>query len=363
VPRILDMFDAGVGRTPELLDTGVDYLTQRPGPTRLIGSNGHYNAGWLSSFDGQLNLRDSDALDLSFQRWFHLAFDAPKHFIVCNLANLTRASNCALLVVDKATGAFEHVSLTHLRPTDTVRHDDALRHFHDDETGSFIRTSADLSSVHVCMRTQHLSFLATARHALGPPMVQCTRFQRGRGVLQWYRILELQTGLLAVGDRVFEIPAGTLATSDRTVGHMRGIQAWNWVAAVGYATEVATGQRVRIGLQIARDRAGARPVVEAKKYVVWLEDSVHKLPTARFDYELLDEDNETGPWRIVSEGDQALELDFVPRYHRREKRHLMLVNADFNQYYGMLSGRVTVDGRRFELEPCFAVTEQSLLEL
>ena len=357
------MLDSRVGRTPEVLDTGVDYLHRRPGPTRLIGSDGHYNAGWFEHFEGQLNLQDSDALDLSFQRWFHLSFDGPQHFIVCNLANLTRASNCALLVVDKRTGAFEHVSLTHLRPGDTVRHDDALRHFHDDETGSFLRTSADLSTVHVCMRTEHLSFVARAKHALGPPLIQCTRFQRGRGVLQWYRILQVETGLLAIGDRVFQVPAGTLGCSDRTVGHMRGIQAWNWVAAVGWARELATGQRVRLGIQIAKDRDHARPMVLAKKYAIWLEDSLHKLPSAQFRYELLDEDNRTGPWRIVSEGDQALELDFEPRYHRREERHLMLVNADFNQYYGTLSGRVTVDGRAFELEPCFAVTEQSLLEL
>ena len=42
---------------------------------------------------------------------------------------------------------------------------------------------------------------------------------------------------------------------------------------------------------------------------------------------------------------------------------MVLVNADFNQYYGALSGRVHVDGRTWRVDKLFAVTEESALEL
>ena len=58
-----------------------------------------------------------------------------------------------------------------------------------------------------------------------------------------------------------------------------------------------------------------------------------------------------------------MDLAFQPRFHRRERRYLWLVNTDFNQYYGALSGTVHIDGESWRLDEVFAVTEESLLEL
>lgn len=353
MPRILDKLDAAAGRTPEFLDLGIDYETCRPGPDALIQPDGTYAAGWFHSFDGDWNLDASSAFDIALQRWVHLAFDAPDHFIVCNLANLTRASNTALLVADKRTGAFHHASLTHLYPQDTVEVDAPYTHWKDTETGSFVRIHDDLS-VELGINAEGLHFVARARHALGPAFVQASRFQRGRGAIQWYRILEIEHALLGVDDRVIPIPAGTMGTCDRTVGHQRGVQAWNWVAGVGTATDLETGERTRLGVQIAKDRHLARPQVPNKKYLIWTEDRLHKLGEVDFVY------TRGEPWRILG---QDIDFRFEPAFHRHEEKRLMLVRADFHQFYGALSGDVTVGGRTWRLDPCFAVTEESLLEL
>lgn len=62
MPRIIDTLDHAVGRTPDFVDTGVDYLRQVPPPDKLVGEDGTYNAGWFPSFDGAFNFGDSSAL-------------------------------------------------------------------------------------------------------------------------------------------------------------------------------------------------------------------------------------------------------------------------------------------------------------
>ena len=42
---------------------------------------------------------------------------------------------------------------------------------------------------------------------------------------------------------------------------------------------------------------------------------------------------------------------------------MVLVDADFNQYYGHLNGRIHLDGRTWQVQDYFAVCEDSLLEL
>lgn len=362
MPRILDKLDAASGRTPEFLDNGVDYMTRRPGPAALL-ADGLYDAGWFDRFDGEFNLDDSSAFGIALQRWVHVAFDGPDHFIVLNLANLTRASNVALLIAEKSTGVFREASLTRLYPQDTVQAEAPFLHFHDPETGSFVRIDPDLSVMDLAIQADGLHLVAQARHALGRPFVQSTRFQRGRGAIQWYSIIELVHGLLAFDGKTVVLPPGTMGTVDRTVGHQRGIQAWNWIAAVGTATDLATGEVEPLGLQIAKDRKAARPVVDSRKYLAWTRDTLHKFAQVSFLYETRNtETNETGPWVITSDSGDV-DLRFTPSFHRREEKRLMLVNADFNQYYGTVSGRVRLGERTLELHPCFAVCEESLLEL
>lgn len=371
MPRLLDRLDAAAGRTPEFLDLDIDYLTQRPSPARLIDDQGHYNAGWYDGFSGRINLGDSAAFDGALQRWFHVTFNAPEHFVVMNLADMGKASNTALLVVHKPTGTFHEASLTGLGPANQVEVSDDIRAFHDRAHASFCRVHPDGRTVSFSLHAEQLHLTGVAQVALGPELVQVTQYHRGRGALQFYGNLRLDSGLLTAEDTVIPLPAGTLGTFDRTAGHQRGIQNWNWIAAAGEARCEATGRTVQLGVQVARDRSGARPRVESKKYAVWVDGALHKVPTAAFAYDVLDAgERTTGPWRITSpreegasQDDGWVDLTFTPQHHRVESKRLIIARTEFHQYYGEVEGRVRVGGRVYTLRPTFAVTEDSALEL
>ena len=365
MPRLLDRLDAATGLNTSS-DDGVDYLTQRAPPPAIIGPDGRYVPGWFTEFSGEMNLDRSNALGLALQRWFHLSIDAGEYFIVCNLANLTRAGNVALLVAHKRSGVFDHASRTRLIPNVKVEVTDDARHFTCTDTNSFIRVSPDGQHFHISLHVDQLHLQAIARHALGPALVQSTRFQRGRGSLQFYSNLELEHGLLTLRDRVVVLPPGSLGTVDRTVGHQRGLQHWNWIACAGVAWDRSRREQVQFGLQVAKDQEDARPVVRSNKYVVWLKEGLYKLPSASFEYEITDEQTRsTTPWHIRSDeaGDDWLDLRFDPRFQRREQRDGVLAKGDFNQYYGEVSGRIRVAGRSLVLDGVFAVTEDSRLEI
>lgn len=367
MPRLIDKLDAAAGRTPQVLDTGVDYLTQRPAPAKLIRDDGTYDGGWFDAVPAELNLQDSSAFELAFQRWFHLSFETETHFVVLNIAHLGKAGNTAVLVCDKRSGEFHHASLTRILRGNDIEVGPRAGHFSDPDTGSFITVSDDDEVVRFSVIADGLVAVGVARRVLGPPLIQATAFHRGRGSFQRYGNLVIEHGTLVLGDRILTLPAGTLGSFDRTMGHQRGQQSWNWVAAVGRGRDQATGERVRLGIQIARDRPLARPVVIAQKYAVWTADALYKIPDAVFDYTIDDPETResTSPWRICTPdpGETWVDLTFTPRFHRWEHRFLWLMKVDFSQYYGDLTGRVRVGGRTYQLEPMFAVTEESLLEL
>ncbi len=352
MPRILDSLDAAVGRTPAALADDTNYLRLVESPDSLIGSDKRYRAGWYRRFTGDFNFSDSQALNQAFQAWVHISIDAPDHFIILNLADLGKAGQTALLVANKHTGEFRHASPTRMFTRNQVQLHPPFLRFRDKATGSMVCTDSEHDRWSFSVHADDLHLIGTARRVGGPAFTQVTRFQRMRGSLQRYGNLEIEEAMLSVGTRVISIPGGTLGTFDHTVGHQRGLQNWNWVAAIGRARCEEDGRTSLLGLQVAKDRALARPVVLAQKYVVWVDDQLFKIPTAEFEYDYLHEDEkETGSWRIHSpdRGDRWLDLTFEPRFHRRETTHAVLVNADFNQYYGELSGTVHLDGRTWVL--------------
>ena len=367
MPRIIDALDAAVGRTPAYLDDDVDYLKLQPAPPALIGSSQRYVAGWFEHFDGVFNFEDTQALRLALQCWVHLSIDTPERFIVLNVADLGKAGQTAILVADKSTGDFTHAASTRMFGRNEVTLTEDYRRFTDPATGSFVVMDESHDRWTFSVHAGEVHLTGTARRIGGPPFTQVTRFQRMRGSLQRYGNIVIEQALLTLGGEVHVIPPGTLGTFDHTVGHQRGLQNWNWVAAVGMATCVETGERSILGIQVAQDRSQARPMVRSYKHVVWLDDQLFKIPSAGFAYDYTDaEAKETGEWRIASDeqtGSRWLDLRFVPRFHRRERKSVVLVNADFNQYYGTLSGRIHVDGRTWRVDDMFAVTEESSLEL
>ena len=366
MPRILDSIDAAVGRTPASLPATTEYLRIQPSPDTLIGVDGRYRAGWFHQFDGAFNLSDSQALRQAFQAWMHLSIDTPDCFIVMNIANLGKAGQTAILVADKRSGDFHHAAETRMFTRNQVQLQPPFLRFCDRATGSMITTDQTHDRWSFSLHAGGLHIIGTARRIGGPAFTQVTRFHRMRGSLQRYGNLVIEEALLSTGTQVMSIPAGTLGTFDHTTGHQRGLQSWNWVATVGRATCLEDGKTSILGLQLTRDRADARPVVHASKYVVWVDDTLAKVPTARFEYAYEDEANkETGPWRIRSDErvGRWVDLHFQPRFHRRERKSVVLVDADFNQFYGTLSGQVHLDGRTWIIEDYFAVCEESRLEL
>jgi hypothetical protein len=366
MPRILDSLDAAVGRTPSELSDSVDYLTMADSPDSLIGPDGRYRAGWYRHFDGDFNFDDSHALQQAFQAWIHLTLDTPEHFIVLNVANLGKAGQTAVLVADKKTGQCHHAADTRLFTRNRVQIHPPFLRFRDKATGSMVATDHNHDRWSFSLHAGELHIIGTARRIGGPPFSQVTRFQRMRGSLQRFGNIVIEAAQLSIGTRVFSIPPGTLGTFDHTVGHQRGLQNWNWVAAVGRATCEEDGSTSILGIQVARDRVNARPVVHACKYVVWVEDALFKIPSASFDYTYIDAaKKETGAWHIRSDerSGRWIDLRFEPQFHRREQKSVVLVDADFNQYYGSLNGRIHLDGRTWQVHEYFAVCEESQLEL
>ena len=335
----------------------------------MIGEDERYHAGWFERFDGSFNFEDTRALPRALQAWVHLSIDAPDHFIILNLADLAKAGQTAILVADKESGEFRHAAVTRMFTRNQVKLSERYSHFRDVATGSMVRTDVDHDRWHFSVHAEDVHLVGTARRVGGPPFTQVTRFQRMRGSLQRYGNVAIEHAVLSIGGRVIPIPAGTLGTFDHTVGHQRGLQNWNWVASVGRARCEQTGETSVLGVQVAKDRPLARPVVQSHKQVVWVDDQLHKIPSAEFAYTYTAAaDKETGPWQIRSTpggADQGrwLDLTFEPRFHRRERKSVVLVDADFNQYYGTLRGRIGVAGQTWVLDDFFAVCEESLLEL
>jgi len=365
VPRLLDTLDAAAGRTPVELDLGIDYLTRVPSPEQLIADDGTYNAGWFDSWQGRVNWEASSAFQMAFHRFFHLTLDTGRRFVVWNIADFNRAGNTSILVADKDSGSFDQESRTGLFARNRVSVSPSQRIFRDASNHSFIQVDPDDQRITFSVHTGRLHLAGVAEQALGPAFVQCTRFHRGRGSLQWYGNLRLLHGTLTIDGDVVPLPEGCLGTYDRTAGHQRGLQNWNWIAAVGRARCVEDGQLSDLGLQVHQDLDGARPRVHSKKHVVWVDGGLAKIPTARFDYTETDpETRATGPWRITSDEGESdwLDLTLIPRFQRREHRARVLLNVDFNQYYGELTGSIRLNGRTWALEPSFAVAEDSLLQ-
>ncbi len=366
MPRLIDKLDAAAGRTPEVLVPECDYMVRRGPPPTLVDASGVYQPGWLAAVPERINPQDSSAFDLAFQRWFHVSFDTERYFVVLNIAHLAKAANTAVLVADKRSGEFHHASLTRVLRANDVEVGPRARHFHDGDTGSFMTMSEDDQTLVFSVRVDDLAVMGEAKLSLGPPLIQVTRFHRGRGSFQLYGNLEVVHGAMAIDGEVVALEPGCLGLFDRTMGHQRGQQHWNWLAASGPARCEDTGEEVVIGLQVARDRERARPMVEARKYAVWTPHGLFKVPEAQFEYEILDDKSrESSDWRVTSPGcrDSFFDLTFSPRFHRRERKYLWLMNADFNQYYGELTGRVRAGERTYAIDGLFAVTEESLLEL
>jgi len=333
-------------------------------PDRLIGPDGRYRAGWYPHFDGTLNVSQADTGGRRFQRWFHLHFDTDRYFIVTNIAHLNLGGNVALLVLDKQTGAFYEAADTRMLWRNGISVDAHCRRFEDRHTGSWVALSSDEATVQFRIAAEGILFEGVAKAIFERPYVQCTRYHRGNGSLQWWGNLALETGRLVLNDTEISLPAGTMGGYDRTIGHRRPIQNWNWVATIGRGIDATTGASVPYALSAATDQSQALPIANAAKNSLWIDGVHYKLPELAFAYDIQDPvSRDTGHWRLTCESTRGtVDLTIKPRFRRREqKRTPLLYDVDFNQYYGELDGRVSAGGREIVIEGGFALAEDAWL--
>ena len=349
---------------PPRFEQRTDYLTLAEPPARLIDEDGRYRPGWYPAFEGELNVDQVRAGGRRFQRWFHLHFDTDRYFVVTNIAHLNLGGNVALLVLDKETGEFYEAAETRMLWRNQIRVDAGCRRFDDGATGSFVELSADGQTVRFHIICGGLGFRGVAKALFQRPYVQCTQYHRGTGSLQWWGNLVIEKAALTLESEVISLPSGAWGGYDRTVGHRRPVQNWNWVAAIGCGVDAETGEPVSYALSAATDQSRALPRADVAKHSLWIDGEQHKLPELRFEYEITDaETRDTSAWRLRCESTRgAVDLTIEPRFRRRErKRTPLLYDVDFNQYYGDLRGRVGAGGRTVIIEDGFALAEDAWL--
>ncbi len=365
--RIHSCFLALAAACAPTVDSRIDrYHEQRPSPDRLVDGEGNYIGGWWADFEGRINPEDASGPKGQLQGWIHWSLETERYLVVANLADLNKASNTALLVVDKQDETFENVSLKYTFGDNQIQRDKASSDIENPADGSWAQVNAD-GDLLFAVYADKLSLEGVAHAAPADPFVQTTRSIDGFGWLQWYENMEVDEATLTIDGQEVPIPAGSLGVMDRMVGHRMHVQSWNWLSLVGEATDRDDGSTALVSLQIAKDQEAARPAIDALKYAVWVDGALVKLPDVNFVYQYTNEaEKQTGDWQI-STADRSgdwVDLTFRPRFHRRDEASwLWFLYTDFNQHYGEVSGTVVVGGRSLQVEALFAVAEDSLLKL
>ena len=251
----------------------IDYGTLKPSPTAMIGPDGTYRGGWFDGFDGSINPEDAGRGAGRLSAWLHVTFDTPNAFVGCHLADLGLAGHTAVLWVDKRTQHCDDRSERQIWRGKSLRVDDAFARFDEPKTGSVIHMT-DEGGVVFDVAARGLRLRGRARPAFACPLVQTTAYPGAKGTLQWWGNLELVEGELIRDGVRTRLPKGALGCYDRTLGHRRRIQNWNWLSAVGSLTRSKQDEKVPFALQMSKDRSGAQPQIASQKYAAWVGDTM-----------------------------------------------------------------------------------------
>ena len=141
-------------------------------------------------------------------------------------------------------------------------------------------------------------------------------------------------------------------TTDRMAGHRRTHQHWNWIAGSGTATRESDGIQVEVAMSMSKDREGARPQVDAKKFAIWVDGVLTKVPSLNFDYSVTNEDTrETTEWVIESDATDGNRVDllFEPKSMRRDEAGYLWFYYRLHSLYWRLTGSITLDGEHYFL--------------
>ena len=341
-----------------------EYDVPRDPPATTIGGDGGYTPGWFHRSPGAI-AGSVQPRSRRFHRWFFVHFDTPEYFVSANLIDLYVGGNVGIVVLDKRTGKFRLGTDSGLWFRNFVEITPDCREFRDRRANRFIRVSEDDGRIEFDVVAEGLALRGIARAHM-QPFVQTTAFEPGLGTHQQWGNMILDSGQVEFDGRRVDLPAGCPGAYDRSFGHRRLLENWNWIVACGSA-KTARGAVVPFALHAAHDRSLARPIVDGRKYVLWVGEHFLKLPRLSFDYRYVDMRTlDTTGWTIRTSREAAdgafVDLRFDARFHRRERVKVPLVfDVDHSNYFGALNGEIGVGRDRFVVTDVFAATEDSMM--
>lgn len=362
---------------PPTVDTTPDrYLERRPSPAAIIDAQGRYQGGWYESFTGEFNQARAAGDPYNLKSWLHVNVDDPRFYVVVQMVRTDFAGNIAVVVTDKQTGAFHSEDLVQMF-SDSLTCDAAVTTLNDPQTGSSMKLVD--GQLEFDVKANGLRVRGKAHEILLPPLTQIHRFHDGYGALGIWGNVVLDEGAVMVAGEEHALTAGSLGLYDRTVGHQRTTLHWNYLATSGLAKNRATGEVRRFSVQGAIDLGRNRPFADTRNHGFWIDSAsgparFTKVEALKFEYQT-DANGEFGPWHVFTpeaEGRTArIDVTISPPpgfhalFHRRNKSaDLWIVERDFNQIYGVVTGTLVLDGETWELEPnTWALAEQALVIL
>lgn len=370
---LLTLLFVACAPVPASIDTTADrYLERRASPEALVDARGVYNGGWYESFTGAFNQAQAAGDAYNLKKWLHVNVDDPRFYVVVQMVRTDFAGNLAVVVTDKQTGAFHSEDVVQMF-SDSLKCDDAVTSLTDPATGSHL-TLVD-GKLDFDVNANGLRVRGKGTEILSPPLTQIHRFHDGYGALGVWGNVTLDEGAVTVGGEEHTLTPGSLGLYDRTVGHQRTTLNWNYVATSGFARNTVTGEVRRFSVQGAIDRERSRPLANTRNHGFWLEGRFRKVEELRFDYETDAATQEFGPWHIHTppEPGRAARVDltlspppgFERLFHRRnQSADLWIVERDFHQVYGVVTGTLELDGETWRVEPgTWALAEQALVVL
>jgi hypothetical protein len=330
-----------------------DYGTMVKAPGTVVDDSGNYRAGWLESFPAVPGADRAQGSAKRFHKWFFVHFDTPDYFVGFDIVDLALGGNVGIVVLDRRTGEFKVASDSDLLWNNNVVVDGTMKHFSCWPRRSSMRHTKD--RIHFDVRAGNLRVQGFARALFERPFIQCTAFHKGHGVLQDWGNVVVEQANLWIGDEKIELPRGSFGAYDRSVGHRRPVENWNWLVAVGEAVH-DSGRKAPFAIHLAKDGPAATPHVVSDKYAVWVDGKLHKLDDVQFAV------GGMSAWSVWSSSDASHRLDLVfePHYHRRDRHNVpLLFRVDHSQYFGPVRGRIETPDGGWQFEKVMATAEDS----
>jgi hypothetical protein len=192
-------------------------------------------------------------------------------------------------------------------------------------------------------RGKHLLLDATIGIKDTEPLVLCSP----TGASGW-TYTHKQTALSVTGSLYFNQQAIDLknqqfvAALDDTCGILRPETAWHWLSLSGMDR---TGQRLGINLA-----SGVNETFVSENSL-WLNGKIFELPAVLFEQQAKNQ------WRIYS-ADGGIELSIQTHWRRHEAKNFGVVASQFNQWVSTISGTITCQDSRVDIDAQMGLLEQ-----